>query len=88
MRLIVGSDLTHQVVVGSKGPFVFEPQLDWATFTEPNITRAYCANSLFYCSEEHARQYREHRDQIDGVYLTLDQSAFSTRIAQGALFAF
>jgi hypothetical protein len=28
------------------------------------------------------------RDQVNGVYLTLEQSTYSTRIAQGALFAF
>jgi hypothetical protein len=43
---------------------------------------------LFFWSEEHAREFRKDRDQVDGVYLTLEQSAYSTRIAQGALFAF
>jgi hypothetical protein len=87
MRLTVGSDLKHQVVAGSNRPLIFEPQVDWSTFAEPNITRAYCANSLFFWSEEHAISYRKSGNQIDGVYLTLDQSAYSTRIAQGGLFA-
>jgi len=43
---------------------------------------------LFFWSEEHAREFRARNDQVDGVYLTMDQSAYSTRIAQGALFAF
>jgi hypothetical protein len=45
-------------------------------------------NSLFFCSEEHAADYRRSRTQIDGIYLTPAQSAYSTRIAQGGLFAF
>jgi hypothetical protein len=45
-------------------------------------------NSLFFCSEEHARDDRRSRPQIDGRYLTLDQSAFSTVYAQSALFGF
>jgi hypothetical protein len=45
-------------------------------------------NSQFFCSEEHARQYRASRKQIDGQYLTLAQSAFSTPLGQGALFEF
>ena len=88
MRLIAGSDLKHQIADGSARPLLFEPEIDWATFAEPNITQAYCRNSVFFWSEEHARKFRESRDQVDGVYLTLDQSAYSTRIAQGALFAF
>jgi hypothetical protein len=43
---------------------------------------------LFFWSEEHASKYRENNDQLDGVYLTLEQSVYATRIAQGALFAF
>jgi hypothetical protein len=43
---------------------------------------------LFFWSEEHAREFRATHAQPDGVYLTMDQAAFSERIAQGALFAF
>jgi hypothetical protein len=45
-------------------------------------------HSLFFCSEEHARSYRVSRRQIDGHYLTLAQSTFSTPLGQGALFEF
>lgn len=88
MRFVCGSDLKFQVLEGRSDALLFEPEVDWTTFTEPNITLAYCRNSLFFWSEEHARDFRESRDQVDGVYLTMDQSAYSTRIAQGALFAF
>jgi hypothetical protein len=41
MRLALGSDLTHQILGGSTRPLLFEPEIDWATFSEPNITHAY-----------------------------------------------
>jgi len=41
MRVTFGSDLKHQIIAGSAGLLVFEPEIDWATFTEPNITHAY-----------------------------------------------
>jgi hypothetical protein len=44
--------------------------------------------TLFFWSEEHARAYRLSQQQIDGRYLTLAQSAYSTKIAQSALFGF
>jgi hypothetical protein len=43
---------------------------------------------LFFWSEEHAREFRASRKQVDGLFLTLDQAGYSTRIAQGALFGF
>ena len=88
MRLTIDSYLNHEDGLGSTGPLVFEPEVDWTTFTEPNITRAYCRNSVFLCSEEHAREFCAREDCVNGLYLTLDQSTYSTRIAQGALFAF
>jgi hypothetical protein len=41
MLLTIGSDLKHQVGKGSIGPLVFEPEIDWARFVEPNIIHAY-----------------------------------------------
>ncbi len=43
--------------------------------------------SVFFWSEEHAREYRLKHSQVDGTYLTLAQAAVSDRVAQGALFA-
>lgn len=43
---------------------------------------------MFFWSEEHAREYRAETSHVNGVYLTLEQSAYSTPIVQGALFAF
>jgi hypothetical protein len=45
-------------------------------------------NSVFFWSEEHAREHRQERAGVNGTYLTLEQNAFSTPIVQGALFAF
>ncbi len=41
---------------------------------------------LFFCSEEHARGFRERVAQPDGEYLTVDQAAFADKLAQSALF--
>ncbi len=41
---------------------------------------------LFFCSEEHARNFRQAGHPPDGDYLTFDQAAFCDRLAQGALF--
>jgi hypothetical protein len=41
MRFAVGSDLKYQILRGSSKPLLFEPEIDWATFDEPNITHAY-----------------------------------------------
>ena len=41
MRLVVGSDLKYQILAGGSKPMLFEPEIDWATFDEPNITHAY-----------------------------------------------
>jgi hypothetical protein len=43
--------------------------------------------TVFFWSEEHAREYRRARTQVDGAYFTMDQAAFSERIAQSGLFA-
>jgi alkylmercury lyase-like protein len=81
-------DLHYQLTDPSAVPLVFEPQVDWPNFKEPNIIHAYWNHSTFFWSEEHAREYRLQADRVNGLYLTLDQSAYSTPIVQGALFAF
>lgn len=43
--------------------------------------------SVFFWSEEHARDYRHNHQQPDGTYLTLAQAAFAERYAQSGLFA-
>ena len=41
MQLTVDSNLRYQVHNETAQPLVFEPNVDWATFTEPNIIRAF-----------------------------------------------
>jgi hypothetical protein len=42
---------------------------------------------VFFWSEEHARAFHAKAGHLDGTFLTLAQSAYSTPIVQGALFA-
>ena len=41
IRLEVTSDLSHRVNEGCPLPLVFEPDVDWSTFSEPSIINAY-----------------------------------------------
>jgi hypothetical protein len=67
---------------------IFMPDVDWNTFAERTIIDSYWRQTVFFWSEEHAKEYRLKNKQPNGVYLTLEQCAFMTPITQGALFAF
>jgi len=41
MRLIVNSRLTCDVREGGSDPLVFEPDVNWAVFTDPSIIDGY-----------------------------------------------
>jgi hypothetical protein len=41
MELVVDSELNHRVVRGGHDPLVFEPEIDWSTFTDPTIIDGY-----------------------------------------------
>ena len=41
MQISIASDLTYRVDAESAEPLVFEPEVDWRTFGEPNIIHAY-----------------------------------------------
>ena len=41
MRLVVDSELNYRVEEGGPTPLVFEPEVDWSTFTEPTIIDGY-----------------------------------------------
>ncbi len=41
LHLTVDSQMGHQVSETGAEPLVFQPQIDWSTFTEPNIIDAY-----------------------------------------------
>ncbi|HWX39749.1 MAG TPA: hypothetical protein VN345_01245 [Blastocatellia bacterium] len=84
----MSSDLKRYRQTSGAEPLVFEPEVDWSKLREPTIVNAFCRNSIFFWSEEHARRHRTRAGFIDGVYLNLEQSAYATRIAQGGVFAF
>ncbi len=41
LRLRVDSELRWSLADSDAEPLVFEPEVDWETFSEPNITHAY-----------------------------------------------
>jgi len=42
--------------------------------------------SIFFWSEEHAKEFRQQTGGERGIYLTLAQAVYVTPILQGALF--
>ena len=41
MAMRVDSELRYEVTSPGAAPIVFEPRLDWSTFTDPNIIAKY-----------------------------------------------
>jgi hypothetical protein len=41
LHITVDSDMRHQVREADADPLVFMPDIDWPSFTEPNIIHAY-----------------------------------------------
>jgi hypothetical protein len=41
MRLTVDSEMQYTTELAGATPMLFEPQIDWPTFREPNIIHAY-----------------------------------------------
>jgi hypothetical protein len=39
--IAVDSDLNHRIVQGGPAPLVFEPDVDWQRFKDPNIIDGY-----------------------------------------------
>jgi hypothetical protein len=88
LHITVDSSMHVTVCEGDAAPWVFMPDMDWEHFSERTIIDAYWRNTVFFWSEEHAREYRINTNQVDGMYLTLAQCAFMTPIVQGGLFGF
>jgi hypothetical protein len=87
-HLTLDSELEWRVKEADVDPLLFEPDVDWKHFDKPNILGNYWSNSVFFWSEEHARDFRMSHHQVDGTYLALEQGVYATRIAQSALFGF
>ncbi len=41
IQIAVDGDMRYRVQTPDAEPLIFEPDLDWATFAEPNIIHAY-----------------------------------------------
>lgn len=41
MKFVVDSELNHRIVEGGDAPLVFEPDVDWKKFKDPNIIDGY-----------------------------------------------
>jgi hypothetical protein len=41
IHLTIDSDLSYRIDDESAQPLVFEPEVDWGSFEEPNIIKAY-----------------------------------------------
>lgn len=41
IRMAVDSELNCRILEGGPAPLVFEPEVDWARFTDPNIIHKY-----------------------------------------------
>jgi hypothetical protein len=41
IELLVDSELNFRIQKGGPSPLVFEPEIDWSSFTDPNIIDGY-----------------------------------------------
>jgi hypothetical protein len=41
MEIVVDSKLNYRIVKGDRSPLVFEPDVDWSRFKDPNIIDGY-----------------------------------------------
>ena len=41
LRMVIDSDLEFQVLTPGADPYVFQPHVDWARFSAPNIIHDY-----------------------------------------------
>ena len=41
IELFIDSELSYRIEKGGPSPLVFEPEIDWSTFKDPNIIDGY-----------------------------------------------
>ena len=41
IELVIDSELSYRIEKGGPSPLVFEPEIDWSTFKDPNIIDGY-----------------------------------------------
>jgi hypothetical protein len=66
----------------------FIPFVDFDKLTDPSIIDAFWRKSVFFWSEEHAREFRAETNQIEGAYYSLEQGMHFTKIVQSGIFGF
>jgi hypothetical protein len=88
MNLEVNSELNFTVREKNASPMVFIPMMNLKKLDAPNIIEDFWRNSIFFWSEEHARDFRRKNNLKRGIYMTLLQSMTLTRLAQSAIFSF
>jgi hypothetical protein len=88
IHIEMDGELNYTVSEPDADPLVFVPMVDFSTLKDPSIIDAFWRNSIFFWSEEHAREYRREHRNIRGSYMSLAQSVYLTPITQGAIFGF
>jgi hypothetical protein len=88
LHIELDSALNYRVLETDAEPLVFVPLVDIERLEDPSIIDAFWNNSVFFWSEEHARQYHKQMKDLKGLYLTLPQAIEMTPLTQGALFDF
>jgi hypothetical protein len=80
--------LNYSVSEPDARPLIFVPMMDFGKLEAPSIIDAFWRKSIFFWSEEHAKEYRRSHVNIRGSYMTLAQSVYLTPKVQGAIFGF
>jgi hypothetical protein len=88
IHMNLDSDLNFMVHEDGADPLVFIPMVDFSRLKEPSIINVFWKESVFFWSEDHAREHRRDRGGVTGLYLTLSQSAYLTKTVQSEIFAF
>jgi hypothetical protein len=88
MTFTIDSQLGFHTEEKDCAPVIFVPDVDLIDLEDESIVQAFCRESVFFWSEEHARDYRRSTHRLRGVYMTVPQICQATRIMQSILFGF
>jgi hypothetical protein len=88
MKLKIDSDLSCKTEDDGCAPIIFLPDVDLIGLADESIIQSFWQESVFFWSEEHAREYRRSTHRLRGIYMTVTQLCEVTRIMQSVLFGF
>jgi hypothetical protein len=88
MTIVIDSDLSYRVKEEDCNPIIFVPDVDLLGLEDDSIIAAFWRESVFFWSEEHAREHRRKVHRLRGVYMTAEQVRGGTKIIQSVLFGF